>query len=61
MTKRKAKPTYSPPIEWPTEPLQLVGSDVEHEAPARAGEAWHLGTDRPMAWSSPQPGKITRH
>jgi|HubBroStandDraft_6_1064221.scaffolds.fasta_scaffold7211184_1 hypothetical protein len=61
MTKPKPKPSYSPLIEWPAEQLQLVEVTVERKAPARAGEAWHLGTDRPMAWSMPERGKITFH
>jgi hypothetical protein len=62
MTTRKPKPKrgYSPLIEWPAEQLQLVAGAVE-KAPAHAGEAWHLGTDRPMAWSSPERGKTTVH
>ena len=57
----KPKPTTSPLIEWPTkEELQLPVT-VEHKEPARAGEAWPVGTERPMAWSSPQRGKMIRH
>jgi hypothetical protein len=62
MTTRKPKPkrSYSPLIESPTEQIQLVAVTVE-KTPAHAGEAWHLGTDRPMAWSSPERGKTTLH
>ena len=57
MTTRKPKPTY-PPLEFPTEQLQLAPVTVEHKVPARAGQTWQAETDLPPL---PHRGKIALH
>ena len=60
MTTRKHKLDF-PPLEWPTEQLQLVAVTVEHKPPAPAGQIRQADTKLPMTRSLPRRGKDTLH
>ena len=61
MTTRKSKPTVSPPIEWPTEQLQLIPVSVERKAPARGAQARPVETGLPAARPWLRRAKTTLH
>jgi hypothetical protein len=60
MTTRKHKLDF-PPLECPTERLQLVPVTVEHKPSARAGRSWQADARLPVTRTLPPRGKITLH